>query len=223
MKIAIFYHVFQHGISAFVYQQQIHRLCASGLVKAADLIHIGVNGSNELFNIPDNARVVYNKNQKEETDTLYSLRDFCKENEDYKVLYFHLKGGSKQTLHHDSWRLMMEYFVIDRWKECVAALEEGYDCAGQTWEPLGDTVWSDGSRTSNEGVGFYPGNFWWANASYINTLDNKYLESGYRLDREFWIGSNKNHKAKSLNKWRDNYCIENNLDTYYFSEKEYIL
>jgi hypothetical protein len=235
MKIAIFYHTFQSGMTAFIYQQQIHRLYASGLVKAADYMYIGVNGDKELFNIPPKANVIYNKNWKEETETLVALKNFAYKNPDYKILYFHLKGGSKQTLIADSWRLMMEYFVIDRWKECIDYLDE-YDCVGQTFKPLGPTLWSDGSITQNTGLGCFCGNFWWANASYIQTLDHKYLETDYRFDREFWIGTNPNCKAKSLQECREDeefapnhpIPIKKGLDdyepyTHFFSEEEYMI
>jgi hypothetical protein len=146
MKIAIFYHIGQIGVGAFVYINQVHRLYTSGLIKEADYIHFGVNGNQELFNIPDNTKVVYNQNHKEETETLMSLRDFCKRNLDYKVLYFHTKGVSKESMNAESWRLMMEYFVIDRWKECVEYLND-YDVVGSNLKVLGPTTWSDGTQT----------------------------------------------------------------------------
>ena len=146
MKLAIFYHIGQIGLGAFVYLQQVHRLYASGLIKEADHIHFGVNGDQELFNVPDKAAVKINQNHKEETETLISLRDFCKENTDYKVLYFHTKGVSQQSLNGESWRLMMEYFVIDGWKECVKYLEN-YDAVGSNLKILGPTTWSDGTET----------------------------------------------------------------------------
>ena len=63
MKIAIFYHIGQMGMGAFIYQQQIHRLYASGLMEAASHIHFGVNGNQELFNAPLKAKVVYNSKE----------------------------------------------------------------------------------------------------------------------------------------------------------------
>ena len=63
MKIAIFYHTFQSEMGAFVYQSQIHRLYCSGLIDAADYIHIGVNGDQEMFNVPEKAKVVYNSKE----------------------------------------------------------------------------------------------------------------------------------------------------------------
>jgi hypothetical protein len=227
MKLAIFYHIGQIGLGAFIYQSQIHRLYASGLIKEADYIHFGVNGDQELFNVPEKVIVKRNTNWKEETETLISLKNFAQENPDYKILYFHTKGASKGTVESQSWRLMMEYFVIDKWKECVEYLNT-YDCVGQTWLVLGDTIWENGIITPNtDNVGHYPGNFWWANASYINRLNDKYLESNYRLDREFWIGSGKNYKAKSLETWNKDfsYQLHNaqiDLVNHYFKEEDYI-
>ena len=67
MKIAIFYHVAQIGMGAFIYQQQLHRLYTSGLIEAADYIHFGVNGDQELFNIPSKAIVKQNRNNAQLT------------------------------------------------------------------------------------------------------------------------------------------------------------
>ncbi len=202
MKIAIFYHIAQMGLGAFIYQQQIHRLYASGLIKEADYIHFGVNGDQELFNVPDKANVIYNQNWKEETETLISLRDFCESNSNYKVFYFHTKGISQHCLNGESWRLMMEYFTIDKWKTCLEYLNE-YDAVGSNLKVLGPTTWSDGTQSwEKSGTRHFVGNFWWANSSYINQLDDKFLSSDFRLDREFWIGSG-NGKMKSLYQPKD--------------------
>lgn len=182
MKLAIFYHVAQIGLGAFIYQQQVHRLYASGLIKEASHIHFGVNGDQELFNIPKKAVVKYNQkeNWNTEKETLLDLSDFCKENPDYKVLYFHTKGSSNATLIKNAWRLFMEYFVIDRWKECVKHLDT-YDCCGTDYFKS-----------------YFLGNFWWANASYINRLDINYLNGDDRYGKELWIGSCENKNPKCL-------------------------
>ena len=217
MKIAIFYHIAQMGMSAFIYQQQLHRLYTSGLIGAADYIHFGVNGDNELFNVPDKVVVVQNKNWKEETETLISLRDFCNRNPDYKVLYFHTKGVSKGTLTVNAWRLMMEYFVIDKWRECVEKLNE-YDCVGSNLSPVGETLWSNGSITKPvEGSYNFTGTFWWANAKHIQTLNDDLLYSDYRIDRELWIGSNPNSNPGTL--YQPEEC---NLYMDLYSEEKYI-
>lgn len=125
--------------------------------------------------------VVYPDN-KEEADTLKWIRDYAKDNPGDYVLYFHMKGITKQNAATEDWRKYMEYFVIERWKDCIAKLDEGYDCCGVMWN-------------SHTPIGEWPhfsGNFWWANTSYINTLNHEYLELTWRYYREFWIGSNPN-------------------------------
>ena len=198
MKIAIFYHIGQMGLGAFIYQQQLHRLYTSGLISAADYIHFGVNGDQELFNVPEKAIVKVNQDWKEETETMIALKDFAYENPDYKILYFHTKGVSKGTLIANAWRLMMEYFVIDKWKECVNMLNE-YDCVGANLNPVGVTLWPNGETTEPvPGTYNYTGNFWWSNAKHIQTLDHKFLTSNYRIDRELWIGSNPKSNPGSI-------------------------
>lgn len=198
MKIAIFYHIAQMGMGAFIYQQQLHRLYTSGLIQVADYIHFGMNGDQELFNVPSKAVVKQNQNWKEETETLIDLKNFAEQNADYKILYFHTKGVSKGTLIANAWRLMMEHFVIDKWKECVEMLDE-YDCVGSNLNSVGETLWTDGTTTKPvEGTYNFTGNFWWSNAKHIQTLDHKFLSSDYRIDRELWIGSNPNSNPGTI-------------------------
>lgn len=216
MKIAIFYHTFQSGMSAFIYQQQIHRLYSSGLIEAADYIHIGVNGDQEMFNAPEKAKIVYNTNWKEETETLVSLKEFAYQNPDYKILYFHMKGASKETLVANAWRLMMEYFVIDKWKECIEYLND-YDVVGSNLKYTGPTTWSDGTITTERAnIPHFVGNFWWTNAYYIQTLNDEYLNSNYRLDRETWIGTG-HGDMKSLYQPNDYEPY-----THFYREKDYV-
>jgi hypothetical protein len=224
MKIAIFYHIAQMGMGAFIYQQQLHRLYTSGLIKAADYIHFGVNGDQELFNIPEKAVVYYNQKENwgSEKETLLCLRNFCKENLDYKIFYFHTKGVSKNSINVNSWRLMLEYFVIDKWKQCVEYLNI-YDCVGPEMNIVGPTLWSDGSLTKNDAIPFFAGNFWWANSSYINTIKDRYLISDCRLEKERWIGDGLNGCASK--NMSTNFCgpLLNNPYDHYFLEKDYIV
>jgi hypothetical protein len=223
MKIAIFYHIAQIGFGAFIYQQQVHRLYSSGLIQAADYIHFGINGDQELFNIPEKATVNYNKDWKTEKETLLSLKEFCKENPEYKVLYFHTKGATKNELSVHSWRLMMEYFTIDKWKECVKHLDE-YTCVGSHLGTIGPSICADGSLIENDRTYAYMGNFWWANASYINTIKSRYIDSDCRMEKERWIGDSDSCYPKTLyndiNFDRDPFNF-NNYE-YYFSEEDYI-
>lgn len=179
MKIAIFYHLYQTPLSGLIYQQQMHRLYASGLMDACEFIHIGIVGEHELFSRPKKSQVLYNKRlTKDEGETVESVYRFCKLNPDYKVLFFHAKGASRQfvpQLH--AWRMFLEYIVIDRWKECIKKLKT-YDAVG--------------AKLRMHPSPHFSGNFWWANADYVATLDESFLytdgEHG-KIDRELMIGT----------------------------------
>ena len=149
-------------------------------------------------------QIQYNQNKILEANTLETLYNYCKNNLDAKVLYFHSKGLThKNNLHDDevtnAWRIYLEYFVIHDWKKCIKDLNE-YECVGAEW--IGDFKLPD---FENQGYvhGFaphYSGNFWWSKASYIQKLDLEYIyneENGWgRWKSELWIGT-KNPQYKS--------------------------
>ena len=206
MKIAIFYHLYQTELSGLIYQQQMHRLHASGLMDACDFIHIGVVGEHELFSRPKKAQVLYNRRlTKDEGETVESVYRFCKLNPNYKVLFFHAKGASRQfvpQLH--AWRMFLEYIVIDRWKECIKKLKT-YDAVG--------------AKLRMHPSPHFSGNFWWANADYVATLDESFLytdgEHG-KIDRELMIGTgdrfdpcDMHHVHKEMNMYDTIFTEEN--------------
>lgn len=199
-KIAIFYHNYQLTNHTNVpiehwymlYDDQLRSLATSGLLSSCDFVHVGINGSIEPLITPK-VKVEFNPPEcwhEGEKCTLDSIRKFCidERNSEYKVLYFHQKGLKDVcNLNVRDWRLMMEYHLIHRWRECIDLLCE-YDCVGVNW-------------LSECFLGKYPhysGNFWWANASYIRTLNHSYLNNNLNippilncLHKEFWIGSGK--------------------------------
>ena len=162
-----------------MYYEQLGALVSNGLYDKLKHFHIGFNGSLSICSVPDKAVACSNKNQQEETGTLKALRDWCASNPDAYVLYFHTKGSSRKTQYTEDWRKCMQYFNITNWRECYQALQDGYDLAGINWQ-------------RDTSMGYHPhfsGGFFWAKASYINTLTDEALESGFRYDREFWIGT----------------------------------
>jgi len=213
-KIAVFYHVYQANDWKKLYQEQINSLIVSGIYDECDFIHIGINGDQELPFILDKMRVQYNENKILEANTLQSLWQFCKENLDYRVMYFHTKGLTHTTEYNcstttNAWRIYLEYFVIHKWKTCLEDLNS-YDCVGAEWQAqskfwddaLGQFVFGDNPH--------YSGNFWWANASYVNQLDIDYIyneEKGLaRWKSELWIGTkNPNYKSyhNCINSFKD--------------------
>lgn len=120
--------------------------------------------------------------------TLWWMRDYAKENPDDYILFFHSKGITHNNEAVHDWRRYMEYFCIERWEDCVAKLDEGYDCCGVLWN-------------KETPIGYFPhfsGAFFWAKCSYINTLNHNYIDSAWRYHMEFWIGSNPNAKVYEM-------------------------
>jgi glycosyltransferase involved in cell wall biosynthesis len=215
-KIAIFYHVYQYGDWEKLFEHQIIRLQKSGLYDAADYMHIGVNGSYRMpFNLDKVNVVKRNKVITTERDTLLDLHDFCKKNPEYKVLYFHTKGlswfGTNMYETSVAWREYLEYFVIDNWRICEEKLDS-YDTAGT--EHYLNAVQND---VLVKDMPHYAGNFWWANASYVSTIDPKYLDAAPfgRYNSEFFIGS-KNGNAFNF------YTRDKNWYEYPIQKEEYV-
>lgn len=135
--------------------------------------------------IPSKVEVVVYPDNEELRGTLRWIRDYSKNNPEDYILFFHTKGITHFTQATEDWRKYMEYFVIEKWKDCVQKLDEGYDCCGVLWNtdtPIG--IWPH-----------FSGGFYWAKASYINTLNHSYIDSEWRYMMEFWIGSNPNAKV----------------------------
>lgn len=178
--IGVFYHVFQHGRWEDVFREQYAALMFSGLGWKADHVHIGINGSEKIFIPIKNFHIEYNLNlHMEESDTLLSLSRFADQHVNAKILYTHTKGITRYpNTNTDDWRRLMQYFCVERWRECIDLLDD-HDALGCNLGVSHD--WGPNPHFS--------GNFWWANASYINRLNSSYLKDSNRYMREFWIGS----------------------------------
>lgn len=197
-NIAVFYHVYQYGDWLDVVQEQVGLLYSSGLYEASSFFHIGVNGSQELPNPGDKFSIHYNPHPwTEETPTLQSLRQFCEQNPEWKVLYFHTKGITQPSKQTNDWRKVMEHFCIERWSDSVEMLDR-HDTVGCLF--MDDCYY-----------GFYPhysGNFWWAKSQYVQKLDHSYLNQGIRQNREFWIGTGGGSMFSFLNTGLNHYANE---------------
>ncbi len=214
-KIAIFYHVGQLNFWKNLYQEQVYSLFLNGLYDACEFVSIGINGTEPLPYTLDKFQVHYNPELILEAHTLKRCWDFCNENPDYNVLYLHTKGCSyayDNKIHFiiQGWRLFMEHYLIRGWSKCNDLLND-YDCVGTQWtETSGFYHKNDVRQRINRNDSHYAGNFWWATAKYISSLDTKYLfepesldgESLSRWRSEFWIGTN-NPKHYSFNHIRN--------------------
>jgi len=116
-----------------------------------------INEYDDLFRI----KVIRIENNFYEYPTLQALQEFVKIENAY-IFYFHLKGvwsvnsgGNPVAIR--SWRKCLEYFNIERWRDCVAKLDEGYEVVGALYN-------------YNEKEPLFSGNFWWSTTSYIKKL-----------------------------------------------------
>lgn len=155
-----------------ILDNQLKLLKESELYDELTSFYMGVYGDDESFNTFKNKIEKYDTLFKiyinriydnlYEYPTIQQLHNFSKMQDGY-VLYFHLKGvwsSNKSNINKDainSWRDCLEYFNIEKWKNCVQKLDQGYDVVGALYnynklEPL------------------FSGNFWWANTNYLKKL-----------------------------------------------------
>jgi len=94
-----------------------------------------------------------------EYTTCLELQKECNEStEEFYALYLHNKGSFTQTVGNYNWRKYMEYFCIEKWKECVEKLDRGYELVG--------AAYLDNAQ-EDENAHYFAGNFFWARSSYI--------------------------------------------------------
>jgi len=118
------------------------------------------------------------KNQGE-GNTLLRLYDNCSL---YNFIgYIHSKSVTSISKPTNRWRKVLEYGVIEKWKDNINSLKNGFDVSGILW--LGN---------------HFSGNFWWSTSSYLKKLprpvaerwdccpDNDFWKG--RVRYEFWIG-----------------------------------
>jgi hypothetical protein len=160
-KINGFYHIGNIGRWQSIYEEQVESLKSSGLLDITENVYIGVSGSMPKIDLFPKAKiVVHNENLNEgENQTLKKMHEMCQTIEPCKIWYIHTKGAARKSNGNtDNWRKYLEYFVINKHKNCIDALDE-YDACGTEWV-----------KTHN--ISLFAGNFWWANSNYIKSLKN---------------------------------------------------
>lgn len=184
--------------------EQLTRLSESGLWDAAETIFMCTNGIEDNFYPAQQTLAEYrhikwlhvsNRTDLWEYPTLDLLRRNCAaETEESFVFYWHLKGLSRLGDQRvNDWRKFMEYWMVDRWEDCVEKLNNNYDLVGTN---IIEEPWLHSS-----------GNFWWSKASYIKKLiplvhpdqtpwntvspytGATYDIGNFRYDHEAWIAS----------------------------------
>lgn len=208
-QIHLFIHVCTINHWEYVLDRQLKRIKTSGLYDACDSISLGVLGDEDLttfiYLYPKLTILFQDPNTAHyERPTLLQLHALCKSSpKNTLVLYLHTKGvshrGSVPNPYIMDWSCYMEYFAVDRWRDCVVSLQD-HDVCGVNW------------RTHP--FPHFSGNFWWATAGYITTLPGT-IGGGY-YDPEFWIGL---HSPKVM-------CFHESHTSHYgepYPESKYII
>ena len=182
--LAHFYHVWADGAWQDPVAEHLAALDASGLGAALDVKAAGVVGAPEnraaaIEALGPGWQVAVTADSGFEDVTLRALRAFAAL--DGKVLYAHTKGASDPTPRNALWRQRMTWCAVGMWEQAVAALGE-FDCAGPHWLTA-EGYWG---CPSPPWQGWFAGNFWWANLSYLRRLPAP--GGGDRYAAERWIG-----------------------------------
>jgi len=125
-----------------------------------------------------------------EFPTLYAMWCHAKLHPEDYLLYVHTKGVSKPDRMRE-WRRYMLWACVTHWRGCITALDSGADTVGASWQV-------EGYAGLKGCAGFWPGNFFWANASYIASLPNPTDDMRTRFKAETWIGLNRSVKPFSI-------------------------
>lgn len=185
MKLAHFYHLYADGDYEGIVQDHVEALISSELIDNLDLLAVGLVGEKhnrieavELLTYYGlTPKVVAEAETGWEQVTLQKVHDYA-QNNDAKVLYAHTKGAWSGTALSTPWRETMTDAVVNRWQECVEALDST-DTAGAFW------IWSREPEHADHDY-FFGGNFWWARTDYLRKLPP--IGNTDRYQAEGWIG-----------------------------------
>lgn len=215
-KLSVFYHLGAiNSLWDNFVDEQLGLIKSSGLADVASVnmcyaapdhaineIKIYVRQKYPFVNILS-SRILEGKGEQEnlfEGQTLKEIQTYSKTNDGY-VLYIHSKGmlhaiNSHQTIPTRDWRHYMNYWCIERWKDCIQKLED-------------DQVDAVSTNWTRDPYPHFAGNFWWATTDYIKTLpnvldrslyyDEKFTEKfeGHRFCYEVWMATN-SPKVRSI-------------------------
>ena len=163
--VHIYYHIYAiEGVDAIVKEQL-------ELIKAnfdfPYKLNVGISIANDnislinilsLFNISDLKDVRARANEFVTLDLIEKDKEKFGDS-DY-ILYLHTKGASKQNSENViTWRHLMNYFNVEKCKNVFKIFEKtSYNTYGVLLGTAGK--WK-----------LYSGNFWWAKASYLKTIE----------------------------------------------------
>lgn len=199
MKTYIYINVTVLGTVNSVLSNLIGRIRKSGLYDFCDGVYLVVNGNISNLDVDLSGDKIYVLDQGEDISgyefpalTLlfnHSLR------EDFRVLYMHTKGVSKNHPFIEDWTNLLAYFNIDCWSERCSEIGPN-DCTGINLHGKREDLYGP---PTHWGYGLapvhYSGNFWWSHSGHIRTLAHPigWAPDGnlsrWRMMNEMWICS----------------------------------
>lgn len=225
--IAVVYHVYLVGDWVKQVSEQMDRIINSKLYDNATQIWVTVNKSNvpkteieKFFEKYKKVSLEIYEHNSYEYPGIKKVREIGINN-DAKILYFHTKGISNNWKTYQSkelsdekienvyyWRQCMEYFLIDKWEECVKLLDEfdnvGVSCnGGWFW---GNFWWSKSEqikKTSEVGIWGRWDYEAWLNKSTPNAKNYEFYHMGFnpfltKLSEEFYNGDIEKYQGKKI-------------------------
>jgi len=128
----IFLHVALMGHGEEIANEILTHVKSSGLLKNSTKLYVSVVGYGKLnLNITKNIEIIYHNIPVTEFEypTLKLMEDYALCNKT-NMLYLTCLGTTGRTKDRENKRKYIHYFLIDKWKDCVNALNRGYDCVG---------------------------------------------------------------------------------------------
>lgn len=189
LPVYVFWHIFinqqNRDRGVHIITRQFDKIVKSQLIDRVTWVNIVFVGDIpfpcEEIRAHPKVRIIATIGHGYEGVTSHCLKRTC-DTQDHEslVLYLHNRGMSQlPDSPSEDWTLMMEYFVIERWRQSIRVLKDKYTC--------GCELWAHTSRVNpKEFIYHYSGNFWWSRSEYIQQIQppvfgNRYLES------EDWI------------------------------------
>jgi hypothetical protein len=195
IPLYIFWHIFIDEKGYFrgkqIIQRQFEKIKNSGLLDRCEAIYICYVSSIKFpcEDIINNSKVkiLIQKESGYEGVTTTALKNFCdNQTTNSIILYIHNRGISHSgNSPSEDLTLMMEYFVINKWKNSIKLLEDKYTCGCELAS-------HDDRITPNKLIFHYSGNFWFARSEYIKLLPFPTFENRY-VEAEDWILQKADH------------------------------
>ena len=191
-----------------ILDRQYKRIKESGLIEGGVEIKVCIinklkEDTKTLKKIKNEFNVIYEIEDGYECSTMYEIWKYSKKNPNKFIGYIHSKGVTRETNKNvEDWTNYLEYYTIDKWKENIKYLKEGYD--------------SVGCNLKKEDTTHYSGNFWWARSNYIGRNENP-INFSYSDDKrkcsEHWLlknsGKFKELKNSGINHYNEPYGEDN--------------